>query len=363
MPIIENEMKESDLELIIKGGILAPSADNLQPWKFKILSDQIDFFLDLKHTQNFCDEGLFAPYLSAGAVIENIRLAAAENDYYLSPSYFPNQKDINWVASLRFIKNNINKFLHFHALQQRLTNRKFYSSSRKIDTHVYSKLQNLVQEESDFNLIWIKKDDSKYKKLSQILGKADQLRFENKRLHDELMQTMRFNHKDVTQTQDGLDFRTLETAPGSIFLFKLMSEWNRQTFLNQLGLSQIFNLYTQLQLRSSQACGLIVSKLHSPINYVRGGEVMERLWHEVTLQNLSLQPMEALPIFLINLKETGCPQFTRKQKSQLQNLKSTFYSLFSLQETNGLIFLFRIGYAEPPKFRSLRRPVESFLMK
>ena len=38
----------------------------------------IDLYLDKDRLANFCDVGLVAPYISAGAVIENISVAAAE---------------------------------------------------------------------------------------------------------------------------------------------------------------------------------------------------------------------------------------------------------------------------------------------
>jgi len=355
-------MNRSELLKFIEIGILAPSADNLQPWKFKITNNQIDLFLDSERIKNFCDESLFAPYLSAGAVIENMRLAAGENGYLLSVSYFPDSNNPKLVASLWFTESELEKQSHFPAVRQRTTNRKFYSR-KKIDIRIYSKFEHLIQTEKNFKLIWIQKNGSRYRDLCRILGEADQLRFENQRLHLEFMKTMRFTKHEREQTKDGLDFRTLESGPGSVFLFKLISSWNRLNFMNKFGMSKIFNFYTQLQLQTSQACGLIISEKHTPIDYVLGGEMMEKFWHEATLQNLSLQPMEALPIFLINLKETGCPEFDLSQKVKLRKLKDTFYSLFSVYESNGLIFLFRIGYADPPQARSLRRDVESFLVK
>ena len=362
VPIIKTHMSRTEFMRLIDLGVLAPSADNLQPWKFKILDAQMDLYLDSKFTQNFCDENLLAPYLSAGAVIENLRVAASELAHNLLVSYFPDANDSKFVASLRLKHSGSNKHPHLTVIKKRLTNRKFYSS-KIIDSSIYENLRRLVQTESEFDLIWIQKTDPRYKRLCQLLGEADQLRFENKRLHEEFMQTMRFNKHDREQTRDGLDIRTLEAGPGSIFLFKLISSWKRLKCMNKLGMSRIFNAYTHFQLQTSQACGLIISKKHAPINYVLGGETMEKLWHEVTLQNLALQPMEALPIFLIHLKEMGCHEFDQEQQTKLKKLKETFYSLFPIQESNGLIFLFRIGYSRQPRIRSMRRDAESFLVK
>ena len=98
------------------------------------------------------------------------------------------------------------------------------------------------------------------------------------------------------------------------------------------------------------------------MDFILGGEVMEKLWHEITLQDLSIQPMEALPIFILNFNLTGGRNFPDDQKKQLRNLKRDFLSLLQLDEQNGLILLFRIGYAPPPTAHSLRRPLEDFLI-
>ena len=145
-------------------------------------------------------------------------------------------------------------------------------------------------------------------------------------------------------------------------LFRLVQSWQRFSFLNSLGVSHLFNFYAQFQMWSSQAAGLLIAKSYEPKDYVLGGEVMEKMWHEITNFKLSIQPMEALPIFIINLRLTGGRSLTEKQRKKLQVLKQEFLSTFGITDQNGLIFFFRIGYAPSPIAHSLRRPLESFLI-
>jgi len=355
-------MKTEELYTILRKGILAPSADNLQPWKFKLFNNQVDLFLDPERVKNFCDEGLLVPYLSTGAVIENIRVATTQTGYELSTSYLPIKTNPLWVASLRFSEVKKENHPHFENLSKRVTNRKFYKVSQKIDLFIYSKLSNIVESKEGFKLLWLKKDQPAYSKLSRLLGKADQLRFENERLHKELIETLRFNRQAAEKTKDGLDLRTFEAGPGGNLLFKLAQSWQRLKFLNAFGMSRLFNFYTWLQMYTSQAAGLIVAKSHEPVNYIVGGEVMEKTWHELTGFGLSIQPMEALPIFIINSNLTGDHNFDPKQRKKIEELKQKFLPLFGITNQSGLIFLFRIGYAEPATTHSLRRPLEDFLL-
>ncbi len=355
-------MKPDDLSRILEKGILAPSADNLQPWKFKLLNNQVDLLLDPERVKNFCDEGLLVPYLSAGAVIENIRVAGTQMGYGLTTSYLPIKTNPLLVASLRFSEIKKENHPHFENLDRRMTNRKFYKASKKIDFSIFQNLSNIVESKEGFKLLWLKKDQPTYSKLARQLGKADQLRFENERLHKELIETIRFNREKTEITKDGLDLKTFEAGPMGNLLFKLARSWKRLEFLNIFGVSHLFNFYTQLQMTTSQAVGLIIAKSNEPLDYILGGEVMEKAWHEIAGLGLSIQPMEALPIFIINFNLTGGHAFTLEQREKIAKLKQEFLSIFGITNQNGLIFLFRIGHADPATTHSLRRPLESFLL-
>ncbi len=355
-------MKSEETRVILAKGILAPSADNLQPWKFRILDNRVDFFLDLNRVKNFCDEGLLVPYISAGAVIENMRIAATQFGYRLSASYFPEKTNPLLVAAIRFSEAKKENHPHVEALALRTTNRKFYNVSKKIDSSIYSTLSNIAESEQKLKLLWIERNHPSYSKLSGILGKSDQLRFESKRLHKELFETLRFTKEMAEKTKDGLDFKTFESGPMGGLLFSLANSWERLKFLNTLGLSTLFNFYTRFQMQSSQAAGLLIAKSNEPLDYALGGEMMQKIWHEITNFKLSIQPMEALPIFIINLGITGGRDFTALQRKKLEELKQEFLSIFGITEQNGLIFLFRIGDAPPPTAHSLRRPLEHFLL-
>jgi len=358
----KNTMKLEEIRRILEKGILAPSADNLQPWKFRILDNRIDFYLDSNRVKNFCDEGLSVPYISAGAVIENMRIAATQFGCYISTSYFPEKTNPLMVAIIRFSETKKENHPQLETLSKRTTNRKFYKVWQKIDPSIYTTLSKIADSEQRFKLLWVERNHSSYSKLSSILGKSDQLRFESERLHKELFETLRFSKEMTEKTKDGLDLKTFEAGLMGNLLFKLAGSWERLKFLNAIGLTYLFNFYTQLQMRSSQAAGLLIAKSNEPLDYVLGGEMMQRLWHEITILKLSIQPMEALPIFIINLRLTGGRDFTASQRKKIEELKQKFLLLFRITEQNGLIFFFRIGYAPSPTTHSLRRPLEHFLL-
>lgn len=354
-------MNTAELRSILEEGILAPSADNMQPWKFQIRGDQVDLYLDREEWAPFVDRANQSLYTSAGAVIENMRVAAAQLGHCIHPSYFPDPSHQTLVATLRFESIREKGHRHYSVLDQRVTNRKFYDGRRKIHHSTYQKLGELAAQ-AEFHLLWVKKEEPAYSKLARLIGKSDQLRFENQRIHEAFIETVRFDDAETQRLRDGLNPKTFEVGPAGTLLFQWIKTWARLRILNYLGMSRGFNFYARLQVQTSQALGLMVQDNQRPIDYVRGGEIMERVWHEITCQGLAIQPMMALPIFITDQVHNQGLSFHPPQRMKLEAMKREFYSIFQIREENGLTFLFRIGYAKPPSARSLRRPLDSFLV-
>lgn len=350
------------IQSILTSAVLAPSADNLQPWKFCLKGDEVQLFLDPLRLSNFCDEGLLKPFVSAGAVIENIRVASQQAGFNPRVVYFPDPHQIHWIATLYFESRHATFHAHYEVLQRRRTNRKFYKSNQPLAEPIFDKLKLAAESEGGTRLIWIKKKDSDFRGLAKLMAEADELRFQIKRLHSELFHMMRFNAAEALRTHDGLDIRSLELDLPSRAAFKLMRHWSIQEFLNQIGFTRLFRFYTQKQIESSQAIGLLISENNQPVDYVHGGEKMERFWHEATLQGLSLQPMEALPIFLLNEQQNRLSGFDDLQRKKIAEFHQRFYEFFPLKNQQGLIFMFRLGYADSVETFSLRRPLESFMI-
>lgn len=356
-------MTADKIEAIIQRGILAPSADNLQPWKFRVAEDRIDVFLDPRYVTSFCDTGLLVPYLSVGAVIENMRIAAADTGFQQTVSYFPSPSDPLWVATLRFSLGAFTIAEHSRdpILANRVTNRKFFETGRQVPPALLTSLRQIVEKEKGFRLIAIPKSEPDYKPLSAMIGEADQIRFENQRLHRELIQILRLTPSQVQGSNDGLDVRSLESGPGAGILFRLISSWQGLCRMNALGLSRFFNLYARLQMRSSQGAGLLVAPSQRASDYVLGGELMQRIWIEMTRNGVAIQPMEALPIFIINLQLSRSNDLSLVHRQKIQKLTQEFFRIFGINDENGLILLFRYGYAKPVSARSRRRPLVSFV--
>jgi len=354
--------------------------------------------------QHVFEAGHRTLYFSAGCVIENMRLAAANRGYQLKQSHFPDPSNPLFVATVWFERldirhpeakpfatkkaesvqtnlaarfggkdlkdsspfraqnDNINEY-DDSVIEQRCTNRKFYNWNKKIEPSILSKLSEITLSENRFKLHWMTKENPSYSRLCRIIGAADQIRLENKRIHGEFMPAVRFSLEEADQTRDGLDIRTFEAGAAGFLTFKLITSWNRLRILNYFGMGLQFNIYAQLQMMSSQACGLLAAPNYEAENYLLGGEIMERIWHKITRTGLSMQPMESLPVFTIDLHLNDGQNFSETQRKKVETMKRELFSLYGVNQDHCPLFLFRMGYTSPPSARSLRRPMESFLTR
>jgi len=354
---------EQALAFILEKGILAPSADNLQPWKFKVHGRQIDLFLDATRIASYCDAGWLAPYLSAGAVIENMRVAATRYAWALRVSYFPARDNPLKVATMEFLPGPRTEDPHLPALDRRVTCRKFYDRAKAIPEPVYAALNQTLQGEEGVRLLAIRNGTKEYRTLTRLIAESDKIRFENERLHREFFAILRFGPTEACATRDGLSVASLDAGPLAPWMFALLRSWRRMAFLNHvLGMSKTMGSFARLQMESSQDAFLLVAPGRSPLDFVRGGACLERLWHEMTRHGLSLQPMEGLPIFIIDLQTTGGHDLSPAQKSKIESLRDEFFSLLGIGDQHGLLMLLRAGFSAPPGARTLRRPLEDFLL-
>jgi len=345
-----------NLHSILEKGVLAPSGDNMQPWKFAIKEDYVDFYIDEPRLVAFWDDGLRAPYIAAGAVLQNLRIASEHQGYGLDIEYLPESVQPSWVARLRWHPQSPRPQELYSFLTVRCTNRKFYRSGQLTEAD----WQTLNETQGPLKILWVKKGAEGFSKVCDLFQRMDRLRFENETIHRGLIHGLRFGGQ-VSSSRDGLDVKTLEVGPD--FMLKGIASWERCKALNYVGLSRMLSFVTGLQMNSSLAAGFIVSSERSPLTFLKAGELFQRVWLKVTRLKLALQPMSTLPLFITYMQYSSGTILSEAQRKETLKAKEIVYPLLDIPAGSELVFAFRVGFADEPSARSLRRDLESFLIK
>lgn len=363
-----NTVHKELLIKLVEAGIQAPSADNCQPWKFKLLDDGFELWLDPANMGLFFDVNQVATQISCGALIENVTVLAKalglETHIALSASKDPiNLQAPNKFAQLTFtsISNQADAETASQTIFNRHTSRNLFQFNKKIPDNLITELSDLVPSDQNYRLHTYQTPKDK-KKLLHTITATETIRFINQQVHEDFYKVLRFGDS-AQQTRDGLATATLGIESFMIPILAQLSPWFVTRLLNYIGLHRIMAFRgTWLPMMSASH---IVSLVHAgPADYVESGRIMQRLWLQANKLGLSVQALGVTSLFFARLHLKKGEGFTPTQLKTLTALEDDFANItpeFN-KETDQLIMLFRLGYEKKPASRSYRRPTKSFLI-
>lgn len=352
--------KEHILKLI-EAGIQAPSADNGQPWKFKLLEDGFELWLDQGNMGLFFDVKQVATEISCGALIENVVTLAEALGFTTNINYF--NESSNKFARLAFAPagNQLDAETVSQTIFGRHTDRNLFQFNKKIPGSLMAELADLVQSDENYRL-HVYQTPQDRKAIIRTITATDTIRFIHERIHNDFYHVLRFGDT-AQQTRDGLAAATLGIESFMIPILQMLKPWKLVKLLNTIGLHHVMAFRgTWLPMTSASH---IVSIIHKGgASYVESGRIMQRFWLRANQAGLSVQPLGALPLFLARLHLVQGEGFTADQLKTLNALEDDFAGITPEfdKETDQLIILFRLGYTKQPAAKPYRRAIESFLM-
>jgi len=359
MPAVQTEQKKTNLPVqlvqqIVTAGSLAPSGDNLQPWRFRMDGESLLVVDDRTRDHSLFNVQNLASYIALGATLENILLAARRYNYRADICYFPDPQNHDLIARVSFdYGSEIDPLAE--AIERRCTNRKPYSK-RPLDEATLKRLDLDSKRFSGLRLIWLRDQDS-LKKLGAIVARADRLLFENPLIHSHLFSTLRWNAEEAEATRDGLPIETLELGALGSKAFRILKNWSVVKTLNRFGFSGLATRQSALLMRRCSAAGLLTAPDTSPASFVHIGQAFQRLWLEATHAGLALQPMTA--VVFLQLKDVLGEHdgLNAEQIPVVKSLRADLARIYRIQSGNIPAMHFRIGYAPAPSAKTVRRSI------
>jgi nitroreductase len=266
---------------VIPSAILAASAHNTQPWKFKVIGNTVDVLVDWDRHLAVSDPSLRELYISIGCAITNILVAAKYWDYKPELTYFPEgENKKSPVARIVCNKtnhssNSINAVL-FTAIVNRRTDRNTYD--KQLLTNDEKKALPTINNEG----VILLEDKDKIDKIAKLTEEATIRTLSRKDFKEELSHWVRNNW---TSQHDGMPGYAMGIPAPLSLLGSIM--------VRLAPIHKQEGPKTKEQMNSSSAVIIIGSETDSLVNWVKSGQTMEQVWLEATAIGLSVAPLIA----------------------------------------------------------------------
>jgi len=348
---------------LVQAAVLAPSPDNNQPWRFVSNKGTIEVYLDRARSLPSDVRSMY-DLMSIGAAIENVSIEARQRGYHTDVQLSPGLSSLSpddpapGIATLSFRPGGTPDALHGY-LASRCTNRKLFSS-RTVGRRELDAISAEIGDFSDIQLDWVT-DRRVINALARLVAQSDRFRFEYQPFHGEIFRQLRFSAAEAERTGDGLDVRTMELPPGTPLVIRSLRSWKRMQWVNRLGVGRLFTVPSWVAVRKCGAIGAMSARLPSSEGSVIAGRAFQRIWLASESQGLALHPLGSLPIFIAQMTQLGGKSLHAAHQRLSQKLNEWFVRLVPETHERTLLMLFRIGYAERPSVRSLRRPAKDVL--
>jgi tRNA A37 threonylcarbamoyladenosine dehydratase/nitroreductase len=354
-------ISEELINRLIASAGKAPSGGNNQPWHWHYENATLHLFLNKHVSGAYLDPDYLSSYASLGASIENLLLEAAVNelnvDWKFTPELFPNH-----IAAFQFKgKHQPDELENKLAAQitNRHTNRKF-GVSQEISQNDMDQLKKLITTD-EINLHWITEAVDK-SELGDLSGQADLLRMFIPAAHEDFIKKeMRWNQEQILETADGIGINTLDLSNQDQIGLRLMKDERAVEFLKKIKGGNAFKYLALKQFQSSPAIGLITLPKHSPLNYLKGGMAVEKLWLAATASGYQIHPVNVPLIFFYKNTADQLSDLSEENRKQIFNLHQKLKHLFKITDNIAEVFMFRIFKAESSPQRTIRKPLNKTL--
>ncbi|MBE0470273.1 MAG: hypothetical protein IBX55_12295 [Methyloprofundus sp.] len=352
-------MNKEITKKILEAAVMAPSGDNVQPWKFEVSENftQIDLYNLPDKDNSYYNYQQAASYIAHGAVIENILIAAGHLGCHAEYQLFPDTLDATYVAKIILSPAQAQADPLYPAIFERNTNR-FQYKRTEVTKEVLDALLFSVKNIQTANVSLVHQKD-KIKQLAKELMVNDRIVFERKDIHGFLFDKIRWNQKQIEETKDGMPLGVLGLSFIERMAFPLLRFWWYVKTANIFGLSRIIGLKCWWSCRNTSLLGMISIKGNDKLAFVQGGRAMQRVWLEATVQGFAMQPIIGLTLLINRFKQGALHDFSVKHTQFVSCAAEKLPELFGVDKSETLIMGFRVGRGLSIKVKTARKEIES----
>lgn len=356
-----------DLKTVLDYGRWAPSGDNVQPWRFKLLDEQ-HFDIHAFDTREHCVYDLqgHASQLSLGMLIENLSLGAAMTgqklEYQLDSDSRPEQPVIH-ITLTKVPANQIEVLSAQKQLASQVILRTVHRRPLSRKKLTLEHKQQLEQAASPLKVIWFEKNN---------IYKTTRLFFDAAGIRLRIPEA--FNtHAGIIEWEKEYSRNKMpvKTLGASWLARKMMhfalEDWHRVKFLNTW-LAGTLLPRIELDVIPGLFSGAHFILLDDHVNkivpdFIRSGRLVQRFWLSASLSGIQLQPQMTPLIFAAYQRLSINFTVEKVQLKQTEKLEKCMTELIQGENLAKSVFMGRLGYGKAAVSRSTRLSLNELIIE
>jgi hypothetical protein len=349
----------ADLRTIAAAALAAPSGGNAQPCRFVLDGHCLEIHRRRPAVVPAFDPDDDAAWIAAGAATENAVLAAGALGYGSLIELEARREAALPLVRLGFAPASLPADPLARYIDHRCTNRKRADPTPLAAAELDLLRAAAAERGARLELIT---EAPRRARLADCIGAADRLRLLSPAMLRDLASELRWTVEEVERTRDGIDIRALELRAGELASLRLMLRAPAMAFLRTIGGGDRIRRLAQGSITDSPVLGIVACEGGSGVEpFFRGGRAIERLWLRASERGLSLAPMTTL-LFLMRLAERTPSPLSADERREALELKRAFDDAVPMPRGALPVFLFRLGRAQPPTARSIRKHLDDLLI-
>lgn len=360
MPVSSDEgFTRNQVEEMVSAAALAPSAGNLQPWRFLFHERKLFIFHDGSIGDSRLDGGRLIPAIDMGTCLENIRLRAAELAVGVEITPFPIADDHRLVAVIGARTESLALDDLATLIPKRCTNR-LKGDARVLPQAVTHRLIEAAEGVKG-STAHVLADRNDLTRAAELIATAERIRVLNPIGHHELFHhELRWGAPNGTPPLEGLDLSTLELKPSEEVAMRVARDSDTMGLLATWDAGRGFAKLTREAFRSASGVVLVTAPDTSPLGYLEAGRAMQRVWLAATGAGWAVHPCAAPILLAHHVRFGGGVGLSDTHRHELLRLWDEVRALFGITNSEPA-FMMRLSFAGAPTVRSLRRPISDLL--
>ncbi len=356
-----NDLYNSPILKILNRARWAPSGDNIQPWRFRVMSDMSAEVILLADNDSILAIDNMALLQSFGAFIETTRIAATIFGYRLDITTIPTDTTIQSIKTIRMtlvVDANIAPDPLHSMIEIRSVARGLYVR-RRLSADDRAALQQAVGH--GFDLIFLEGRDKR--RLFKIHWINNKIRMFWHRIFDNYRRTIVWS---ALHTSQYLPSHALGMSPPTHMLFKhLLKSWRVFQIIIQYG-GGFISSFIEIDLMPNIFCAANIlfiakKKPSTDDDFIAAGAAIQRFWLTAQSRGILHQP-NFLPLAMNAHAVRGIPESPDIEKLCRAQRAEWVGVLGDDSTVDRLVWTGRIGYGTLGPSRSLRLPLDELMI-